>query len=86
MTKQLLFYENAVPVSASRHADLRVETGASYTFASHVSAVAWLEGLLLNSGRRLSNPNASLRITGMRVSTNRLPATKRSHCGPAQEH
>lgn len=36
MAKQLLFYENAVPVSASRHADLRVETGASYTFASHV--------------------------------------------------
>ena len=39
MTKQLLFYENAVPVSASWHADLRVETGAGYAFASHASAV-----------------------------------------------
>jgi hypothetical protein len=39
MTKQLLFYENAVPVSASRHRDLRVEAGAGYAFASHASAV-----------------------------------------------
>ena len=39
MTKQLLFYENAVPVSATRHAELSVETGAGYAFASHASAV-----------------------------------------------
>ena len=39
MTKQLLFYENAVPVSAARHADRCVETGAGYAFASHASAV-----------------------------------------------
>lgn len=39
MTKQLLFYENAVPVSATRHADRCVETGAGYAFASHASAV-----------------------------------------------
>ena len=39
MTKQLLFYENAVPVSAARHAGLSVETGAGYAFASHASAV-----------------------------------------------
>ncbi|MES2992164.1 MAG: SapC family protein [Pseudomonadota bacterium] len=39
MTKQLLFYENAVPVSAARHADLSIETGAGYAFASHASAV-----------------------------------------------
>ena len=39
MTKQLLFYENAVPVSASRHADVSVEPGTGYAFASHASAV-----------------------------------------------
>lgn len=39
MAKQLMFYESAVPVSASRHADLSVETGAGYAFASHASAV-----------------------------------------------
>lgn len=39
MAKQLLFYESAVPVSAARHADLSVETGAGYAFAAHASAV-----------------------------------------------
>ena len=39
MAKQLLFYEQAAPVSAARHADLCVETGAGYAFASHASAV-----------------------------------------------
>ena len=39
MTKQLMFYESAVPVSATRHADVSVETGAGYAFASHASAV-----------------------------------------------
>jgi SapC len=39
MTKQLIFYESAVPVSATRHADLWIETGAGYAFASHASAV-----------------------------------------------
>lgn len=39
MTKQLLFYENAVPVAASRHADVSVEPGTGYAFASQASAV-----------------------------------------------
>lgn len=39
MTKQLLFYENAAPVSASRHGDVSVEPGTGYAFASHASAV-----------------------------------------------
>lgn len=39
MTKQLLFYEQAAPVSATRHADMSVETGAGYAFASNASAV-----------------------------------------------
>ena len=39
MTKQLMFYESAVPVSATRHADLSIETGTGYAFASHASAV-----------------------------------------------
>ena len=39
MTKQLLFYEHAVAVSAARHADLCIETGAGYAFAAHASAV-----------------------------------------------
>jgi hypothetical protein len=39
MAKQLLFYEQAAPVSAASHADLSVETGAGYAFASHASAV-----------------------------------------------
>ena len=39
MTKQLMFYENAVPMSASRHADASVEPGTGYAFASHASAV-----------------------------------------------
>jgi SapC len=39
MPRQLLFYEQAVAVSAARHADLSIETGAGYAFASHASAV-----------------------------------------------
>lgn len=39
MTKQLMFYETAVPVSASRHGDLSVEPGIGFAFASHASAV-----------------------------------------------
>lgn len=39
MTKQLMFYEHAVPVSAARHADVSVEPGTGYGFASHASAV-----------------------------------------------
>ena len=36
---QLLFYENAVPVSSARHRDLSVKTGASYRFAAKVNSV-----------------------------------------------
>lgn len=39
MAKQLMFYEQTVPVSASRHAELCVETGTGYAFAAHASAV-----------------------------------------------
>jgi len=39
MSKQLLIYETAVPLSAARHRDYSVETGASYTFSDAVNAV-----------------------------------------------
>ena len=39
MAKQLMFYEHAVPMSATRHADASVEPGTGYAFASHASAV-----------------------------------------------
>ncbi len=39
MAKQLLIYESAVPVSASRHADVSVEANDSYAFSASVNAV-----------------------------------------------
>ncbi|RWD68087.1 MAG: multidrug transporter [Mesorhizobium sp.] len=39
MTTQLLFYQNATPVSAERHKDLAVKAGVSYRFASSVNSV-----------------------------------------------
>ena len=36
---QLLFYENAVPVSADRHKKTSVRTGANYKFAKNVNSV-----------------------------------------------
>jgi len=39
MAKQLLFYEKAVPMSAARHSELSLETGAGYAFAATASAV-----------------------------------------------
>ena len=39
MAAQLLIYERAVPVNASRHADWSVKSGADFGFASHVNAV-----------------------------------------------
>src|SRR4051812_9656471 len=39
MSKQLLIYETAVPLSAPRHRDYSVETGASYGFSDAVNAV-----------------------------------------------
>lgn len=39
MAIQLLFYENAVPVSAKKHAKLCVKAGDSYAFASKVNSV-----------------------------------------------
>lgn len=39
MATQLLFYENAVPVSAKKHAKLCVKAGDSYAFASKVNSV-----------------------------------------------
>lgn len=39
MSKQLLIYGSAVPVSFSRHADLSLEPGADYGFSSEINAV-----------------------------------------------
>ena len=39
MTKQLLIYESAVPLSASRHAKLSLDTTANYAFSAGVNAV-----------------------------------------------
>lgn len=39
MTKQLLIYESAVPVSAARHAKVCVEPNESYAFTAGVNAV-----------------------------------------------
>lgn len=39
MTKQLMFYERATPVSPARHADACVDSASGYAFASHASAV-----------------------------------------------
>ncbi len=39
MSKQLLIYETAVPVSAARHADACVELGTGYAFAANTRAV-----------------------------------------------
>lgn len=36
---QLLFYENATPVSAERHKKISVKTGANYKFAQNVNSV-----------------------------------------------
>lgn len=39
MTKQLLIYERAVPVSKQRHKDWSVKTGADYRFAGEVNSL-----------------------------------------------
>jgi hypothetical protein len=39
MTKQLLIYEKAVPVSVEVHGDVSVKAGADYAFARHVNSV-----------------------------------------------
>jgi len=39
MTKQLLIYESAVPVSAARHANVSLEAGADYAFSAGINAV-----------------------------------------------
>lgn len=39
MATQLQFYENVMPVSAERHADLYVKTGGDYAFAHKATAV-----------------------------------------------
>ncbi|MCP4755924.1 MAG: SapC family protein [Proteobacteria bacterium] len=38
MTKQAVFYEEAIPVSKERHADLSVKTGTDYSFAKNVNS------------------------------------------------
>jgi hypothetical protein len=39
MSKQLLIYETAVPVSAARHADVCIEPGGDYAFTAEINAV-----------------------------------------------
>lgn len=39
MTKQAIFYEQAVPVSKQRHSDLSVRTGTDYSYARNVNSV-----------------------------------------------
>ena len=39
MTKQLLFYENVVPVSAQRHRNWSLDTRTGYEFAGHTNSV-----------------------------------------------
>lgn len=39
MTKQMLIYETAIPVSYSRHADASVEPSGNYAFAATINAV-----------------------------------------------
>lgn len=39
MSKQLLFYTNAVPVSSQRHGDLSIKMGGDFSFASSVNSV-----------------------------------------------
>lgn len=39
MSKQLLIYERAVPVTTQRHGDVSVRTGRDYGFARHVNSV-----------------------------------------------
>lgn len=42
MTKQLMIYERAVPVSSERHRDWSVQTGGSFDFAREVNSVPLL--------------------------------------------
>lgn len=39
MTKQLLIYGSAIPVSAARHADMSVEPSTDYAFSAEINAV-----------------------------------------------
>jgi hypothetical protein len=39
MTKQMLYYEHAVPVSAQRHRDWSLAARADYEFADHSNSV-----------------------------------------------
>ncbi len=39
MTKQLMFYEEATPISKERHADISVRSGTDYSFAKNVNSV-----------------------------------------------
>ena len=49
MTKQLLIYESAVPLSASRHAKLSLDTTANYAFSAGVNAVPLMAVELLRA-------------------------------------
>jgi len=39
MTKQAVFYEEAIPLSNERHRDLSVKTGIDYSFAQNINSV-----------------------------------------------
>ena len=42
MTKQLMIYERAVPISSERHRDWSLEAGRNYAFAKEVNSVPLL--------------------------------------------
>lgn len=49
MTKQLMIYERAVPISTDRHRDWSVQIGKNYSFASGVNSVPLLAAEFLPS-------------------------------------
>lgn len=48
MTKQMMVYENAVPVSSERHRDWSVQMGKNFSFARNLNAVPLLAAELLS--------------------------------------
>ncbi|MBD3785727.1 MAG: SapC family protein [Sphingomonadales bacterium] len=53
MTKQLFIYENATPISASRHGDMSVRTGEDWGFAARINSAPLLIGEFAAAARSL---------------------------------
>lgn len=51
MSKQLLIYENIVPVSKQNHADLSIKIGNDYSFAKPLNSVPLMAGEFVNSAQ-----------------------------------